>query len=97
MYQLPEEVFKRRRNHNNTPESILLILANYIVIFAASILFIDKKHINPFFWVVAAALAVYNFFTIRRNREEFQGVTLISYIASIVILIGVFFFLKNNA
>ena len=97
MYQLPEEVFKRRRNHNNTPESVLLILANYIVIFASSILLADKKHINPFFWVVVATLAVYNFFTIRRNREEFQGVTLISYIVSVLILIGVFFFLKNNA
>ena len=96
MYQLPDEVFKRRRNHNNTPESILLILANYIVVFAASTLFADKKHINPFFWVVIAALAAYNFFTIRRNREEFQGAILISYIASTVILIGVFFLLKNN-
>jgi hypothetical protein len=88
---LPEEVYKRRRRHNNTPESILLIIANYIVIFVSLSLFTGKNQVNWFFWVIAGLLAVYNFFTVRRNREEFNRITVISYVASMVVLIAVCF------
>jgi len=93
---LPEEVFKRRRRHNNTPESILLIIANFIVISADITLFSSHKHVHWFFWVVVTLLAVYNFFTIRRNIEEFSGkVVLISYVSSVLILIPLYFILKH--
>ena len=88
---IPEEVYKRRPRHNNTPESTLLIIANFIVIAAATSLFTNKNHVSWFFWVVAGLLAVYNFFTIRKNREEFTKAAIIAYVLSIVILIGVFF------
>ena len=95
---IPEEVFKRRRRHNNTPESTLLIIANFIVIALGSTVFISKGHVNWFFWVVIACLAVYNFFTIRRNSEEFQNkIILISYISSLAILVGLFFFFKGQS
>lgn len=92
---IPEEIFKRRRNHNNTPESVLLIIANYIVVFAALALFTSRNHINWFFWVVLCCLALYNFFTIRRNREEYNRVTTIAYIASLVVLVAVFFLFRG--
>jgi hypothetical protein len=93
---IPEEVFKRRRRHNNTPESTLLIIANFIVISIGTSLFADKKHINWFFWVIIGCLALYNFFTIRRNREEFTKPVIISYSLSIVVLIAVFFLFKEK-
>ncbi len=86
---IPEEIFKRRRNHNNTPESVLLIIANFIVISVAASLFTNKDHISWFFWVTAGLLALYNFFTIRKNREEFTKPAVIAYALSIVVLIGV--------
>ena len=93
---IPEEVFKRRRRHNNTPESILLIIANFIVVSVSVALFTDKKHVGWFFWVVIGLLAVYNFYTIRRNREEYNKITIISYIISIAVLCLLFFLLKGN-
>ncbi|MFI5138434.1 MAG: hypothetical protein ACHQIM_11470 [Sphingobacteriales bacterium] len=88
---IPEEVFKRRPRHNNTPESILLIIANFIVVAVAESIFVSKHHVNWFFWVVIGLLAVYNFFTIRKYREEFDKLTVISYVLSVAILIAVFF------
>ena len=94
---IPEEVFKRRRRHNNTPESVLLIIANFMVVSVAIALFTDKHHINWFFWVVIALLAVYNFFTIRRHREEFTKNTIIAFATSIAVLILLFFLFKGKA
>jgi len=95
---IPEEVFKRRRNHNNTPEAILLIIANFIVTALAITLFTSKDSISWFFWVVEGVLAMYNYFTIRRNREEFENKgTLISYVVSLALLVLVFFLFKGAA
>ena len=94
---IPEEVFKRRRRHNNTPESVLLIIANFIVVAVAVALFTDKNHINWFFWVVIALLALYNFFTIRKNREEFTKNTIISFVISLVALVLLFFLFKGKS
>jgi nicotinamide riboside transporter PnuC len=94
---IPQEVFKRRQRHNNTPESVQLIIANFIVVSVATALFTDKHHINWFFWVVIALLAVYNFFTIRRNREEFTKYTIIAFVISIGVLVLLFFLFKGKA
>jgi hypothetical protein len=92
---LPDGLFKRRPRHNNTPESILLVIANYVVIALDTALFTDKEHINWFFWVVIALLALYNFYTIRRNREDFANrITLISYIINLGLMVVVFFLLR---
>ncbi len=88
---LPEEVFKRRQRHNNTPESTLLIIANFIVVAVDESLFVTHKHVAWFFWVVLAFLALYNFFTIRRHREEFTKVDVIAFAISIAVLIATFF------
>ncbi len=93
---IPEEIFKRRRNHNNTPESILLIITNFIVLSVAVTLFADRNHINWFFWVVLAVLAVYNYYTIRRNQDEYSNrITVIAYLVSLVVLILVFFLFRG--
>jgi hypothetical protein len=86
---IPEELYKRRPRHNNTPESTLLIIANFIVIAVATSLFANKNHIGWFFWIIVGMLAVYNFFTIRKNREEFTKPAIIAYSLSLVVLIGV--------
>jgi len=93
---LPEEVFKRRQRHNNTPAAILLIIANFIVTALALSLFTGKGNINWFFWVVEAVLAFYNYYTIRRNREEFENkATIISYVISLALLVVVFFLFQG--
>ncbi len=94
---IPEEVFKRRRRHNNTPESILLIIANFIVISITGPLFKTGANSNWFFWTVIGLLAIYNFFTIRRNREEYNTITTTVYVISNIILIILFFILKGKA
>ena len=88
---IPEELFKRRPRHNNTPESTLLTIANFIVISVAASYFTSKDHISWFFWVIVGLLALYNFFTIRKNREEFTKAAVIAYALSIAVLIGVVF------
>lgn len=94
---IPEEIFKRRRNHNNTPESILLIITNYIVVSVGLAFCSNKGHIHWFFWVIIAFLAWYNYYTIRRNTEEYAArATKIAYIISLVILVAVFFLFKAN-
>jgi cell division protein FtsW (lipid II flippase) len=93
---LPEEVYKRRRRHNNTPESILLIIANYIVVSIGITLFTDSNHVHWFFWVIMGLLALYNFFTIRRNLEEFNKITIIAYVISLLVLVAVFFLYRVN-
>jgi hypothetical protein len=58
-------------------------------------LFTDKDHINWFFWVVLAILAWYNFYIIRRNREEFEDkITRISYIVNLGLLVVLFFLFR---
>ena len=93
---ITDEIFKRRKGHNNTPQSILLIITNFIVTLADVTLFAGGKHIHWFFWVIVFLLAVYNFFVIRRNIEEFNSkIVLGSYIVSILVLIALFFILKH--
>ena len=85
---IPEELYKRRRRHNNTPSSMLLIIANFIVPTIAVSLFSSCNQVNWFFWVVMGGLAIYNFFDIRRNREEYNKTIIISYLISLVIMIA---------
>jgi 4-hydroxybenzoate polyprenyltransferase len=94
---IPEEIFKRRRNHNNTPESVLLIITNYIVVSVGLALFSGHGHINWFFWVVIAFLALYNFYTIRRNSDDYGNrITVIAYLISLIALVVVVFLFKGG-
>lgn len=88
---IPDEVYKRRRRHNNTPESILLIIANFIVVSVSIPIFTTRTHINWFFWVVLGLLAIYNAFTIHRYREEYNRITVIAYVISDIVLVALFF------
>lgn len=94
---IPEQVFRRRPQHNNTPEWVTLIIANVVVFALANQIFAMCTKINNFFWVVLAGLALYNFYVIRRNREEFTRPRIISYVFSIVALIIMFFLLRTRA
>jgi hypothetical protein len=92
---IPKEVFNRRRNHNNTPESVLLNLANFIVI-SLSLTLYSGKPLNWFFWVIVGVLGIYNFYTIRRNREEYNKINIIVYVVCLVVLIGMFFLFRTK-
>ena len=92
---VPQEVFKRRRNHNNTPESILLTIANFIVVSLTLTLY-SNHALNWFFWIVMVLLAAYNVYTIRRNREEYTRVNIIAYVISLVVLVAMFFLFRSK-
>ncbi|MEN0053205.1 MAG: hypothetical protein AAGC65_06030 [Mucilaginibacter sp.] len=93
---LPEELYKRRPNHNNTPESITLIVTNYIVFVVAIQLFATCAKINTFFWVILGALAIYNFFSIRKYREDYGKAQTIAYIISIGGLLLLYFLMRSR-
>jgi uncharacterized membrane protein HdeD (DUF308 family) len=94
---LPDEVYKRRPNHNNTPESISLIIANFIVFAVATQLFVSASKIGTFFWVVVGALAVYNFFNIRKYREDYNRPQVIAYILSLVVMVIFFIVMRGRS
>jgi uncharacterized membrane protein HdeD (DUF308 family) len=85
---LPREVYKRR--HYGTPQSMLLIISNYAVFAVAASIFTTPQSIGWFFWVVIGLLAVYNFFNIRKDREEYNKTRIIAYIISILLMVAMF-------
>jgi 4-hydroxybenzoate polyprenyltransferase len=89
---LPDELYKRK--HYGTPQSILLIIANYVVVAVATSLFALSGTINTFFWVVIGVLAIYNFTNIRKDREEYNRIRIIAYIVSLVVLALLFILLR---
>jgi len=91
---LPEELYKRR--HFGTPETLILIMVNYVVMAVAIEIFAMCDKINWFFWVIVAGLALYNYYTIRRNRYEYNRNNIIGYVASIagILLMFILFRLK---
>jgi hypothetical protein len=92
---LPDEVYKRR--HYGTPQSMLLIIANFTVLALNISLFAKEKQINWFFWVVMGLLAIYNFFNIRKDREEYTRVRIIAYVMSVLLMIVLFFLFRAKA
>jgi hypothetical protein len=92
---LPEELYKRR--HYGTPESIILIIVNYVVMAVAIEVFAMCTKINWFFWVIVAGLAFYNYYTIRRNRDEYAKNNIIGYVASLAGLILMFVLFRLKA
>ena len=76
---LPKEIYQRRREHGKTPSPIMLVIVNYIV---CSFLFTVDSKINWFFWLTLALLGVYNYFNIRRNREDYTRPYIIGYLVS---------------
>ncbi len=92
---LPEELYKRR--HFGTPQSLILIVVNYIIVTIGVELFAMCTKISTAFWVVLVLLAVYNYYTIRRNREEYGRNAIIGYVASIAGLLLMFFLFRLKA
>ena len=75
---LPEELYKRR--HFGTPETLMLIVVNYVVVAVGVELFAMCDKINWFFWVIFGGLIVYNAFTLRKNWSEFDRIAIIAYV-----------------
>jgi uncharacterized membrane protein SirB2 len=87
-----EDIFKRRRNHN-TPKPVMLIITNYVVCCA---LFTMVTKAGWFFITVLLLLAVYNFFNIRRNHEEYNKANIIAYAISLVGLLMIYFIARRG-
>jgi len=79
---IPKEIFNRRRQHS-TPVTFSLIITNYLVMGFNIALFIRQGHVKWFFWVVLALLAWYNYYNLRRNREEYTKPAVIAYVVSL--------------
>lgn len=92
---LPEELYKRK--HFGTPESLILIVVNYVVVAVAVELFAMCTKISWMFWVSLGLLALYNVYTIRRNREEYGKNNIIGYIVSLGGLILMFVLFRMKA
>ncbi|GAB3920254.1 hypothetical protein [Mucilaginibacter myungsuensis] len=95
MIPLPEDVYKRK--HFGTPESVILIVVNYVVMAVGIEVFAMCQKVNWFFWVIVGGLAVYNYFNLRRNREEYDKVRIYAYIGSIAGLVLMFFLFRLKA
>jgi len=89
---IPEELYKRRRRHDNTPVVMVLIMTNYIV---ATLLFTTISTANWFFYVVLAGLAWYNYYTIRRNRDEIIRINIIAYTIGWAGIVLLYFVTRN--
>ena len=92
---IPEEVYKRR--HYGTPQSMLLIVANFTVLTVTISLFAAGKHVNWFFWVSMGLLALYNFFNIRKDREEYTRPRIIAYVLSVLLMVVLFILVRLRA
>ena len=93
---IPEEIYKRRKNHNNTPPSAMLIITNCIILVVLIQIFTGCNHINNFFLVAIAVLALYNAYTIRRNREEYTRLNIIIYVLSVVFMVFLFYYFSSQ-
>lgn len=93
---LPENLYKRRRAHDNTPPQLLLIVTNCIVLAVLVSLFATCDKISNFFWGALAVLAIYNAYTIRRNRELYNRLNTIVYVVSIIGMVIVFYFINKQ-
>ena len=89
---LPDEVYKRK--HYGTPQSVLLIITNFIVFGVAISIFVTPKGINWFFWVVIGVLAIHNFFNIRKDREQYDRIRIIAYVVSCALMVVMFFLFR---
>ncbi len=89
---LPENVFK---NRNYSSQAVVsLITVNYIVFALAVQVLVSCTAINWFFWIVLAGLAAYNYFTIRRNIDEFNDRRIkITYFISVAGLAIIYYLL----
>lgn len=74
----PPQVFKRR--HFGTPASFTIITTNYIVVAGGLAICSSHHKIHWFFWVIFGLLAIYNAFSLYKNWEDYNRVSLIAYI-----------------
>jgi len=91
----PNELYKRR--HYGTPQSVMLLLTNYLVFGICTTLFASDKTISLFYWICIGVLAVYNFFNIRKDREEYNRFRIIAYVISILLMAVMFVFFRLKA
>jgi hypothetical protein len=65
----PETIF---RDRNYSQQALVsLITANYIVFAIGVQATVNCERVHWAFWLVIAGLAIYNYFTIKRNTDEF--------------------------
>ncbi|WDF55091.1 hypothetical protein [Mucilaginibacter sp. KACC 22063] len=92
---IPEEVFKRR--HYGTPQIFTLIVTNSVLICLIVPFFATCGYPNIYFWIFVLGLTIYNIFTVRRFRDEFNKVTIIAYIIGILVdVAGILLLIHKN-
>ncbi|WP_158828708.1 hypothetical protein [Mucilaginibacter lacusdianchii] len=92
---IPGNVFKDR--NYSTQALSTIIISNYIVFALGVQMCSSCTGLHWFFWVILAGLAAYNYFTIRRNLDEFaERKTQVIYVVSILGL-GIIYYLLGVA
>lgn len=86
------DIFNRRRRHNKTPKYTLLIITNFAV---CACLFTLTTKLNWFFILTVALLAVYDYFTIRRNIEEYTKPVIIANVIVFVAIVLLYFVARS--
>jgi hypothetical protein len=89
----PGPLFKRR--HYGTPQSMLLIISNFVVF--AVVITLCGKNTGWFFWTCIVLLALYNFFNIRKDHESYDKARTAVYICSLVVLIALYIIFRLKA
>ncbi|WP_345954873.1 hypothetical protein [Mucilaginibacter sp. PAMB04168] len=70
MINEPQNYFKDR--HYSLQALVSLTTANYIIFALGVQACVNCERVHWFFWLILAGLAWYNYYTIRRNLEEFE-------------------------
>jgi hypothetical protein len=91
---LPEDLYKRR--HYGTPQSLLLIVANFTVFCISASVFAMCDKIYWVFWAIMGLLVIYNIINIRKDREEYTRARIIAYVISILIMILMFVLFRSR-
>jgi heme O synthase-like polyprenyltransferase len=91
---LPEDLFKRR--HYGTPQSLLLIVANFTVFCLSASIFAICDTVSWVFWTIMGLLAIYNVINLRKDREEYTRARIIAYVISIIIMIVMFVLFRSR-
>jgi len=86
------DIFNRRRRHNKTPKYVMLIISNFAV---CGVLFTFTTKINWFFILSLILLAVYDYYTIRRNIEEYTKPVIIANFIVLAAIILLYFVARS--
>jgi uncharacterized protein with PQ loop repeat len=86
------DIFNRKRRHTKTPKYAMLIITNFAVCGA---LFTLTTKLNWFFILSLVLLGVYNYYTIRRNIDEYNKPVIIANVVTFAAIVLLYFVARS--